>query len=111
MSQGDPFGELASKITDPIVGLQVKLQSPCRCHCDTARIVKGEWLNVPFCCEGCGMERGRLSYATVTFVRRAIELWGRPTSPIELKHANYIETSSQPSGAGAETSSHTPTEN
>jgi hypothetical protein len=111
MNQHDLFGELASKITDPIVGLRVRLQRPCRCRCDIARVVKGQWLNVPFCCEGCGMERGRLSYMTVTFVRRAIELWGRPTSPIGLKHANYIETSSQPSGAGAETSSHAPTEN
>ena len=55
--QYDLFGELVSKITDPIVGLQVKLQSPCCCHCDIARVVKGEWLNVPFCREGCGIER------------------------------------------------------
>jgi hypothetical protein len=104
MSQRDLFGELASKITDPIIGLRVKLQSPCRCRCDTARIVRGEWLMSPLACEGCGM-----SYATITFIRRAIELWGRPTSPIKLNHGNYIETSPQPSGAGAETSSHAPT--
>jgi hypothetical protein len=107
MSQGDLFGELASKISDPMVGLRIKLR-PCRCGCDAARIIKGQWLNVPFCCEGCGMERGRLSYATITFIRRTIELWGRPTSPIELRSGNYIATSSQPSGAGAETSSHAP---
>jgi hypothetical protein len=97
----DLFDELGSKITDPIVGLQIKLR-PCRCRCDTARIVRGEWLMVPFACEGCGIERGRLSYAAVTFVRRTIELWGRPTSPIELRPGNYIETSLQPSGADAE---------
>jgi hypothetical protein len=108
MKQFDLFSELASKNTDSITGLRIKL-SPCHCRCDTARMVKGEWLNVPFACEGCGMERGRLSYATVTFIRRAIEIWGRPTSPIELKRENYIEMSSQPSDAGAETSSHAPT--
>jgi hypothetical protein len=108
MSQGDLFGKLAAKISDPIIGLRVKF-NPCRCRCDVARIVKGEWLNVPFACEGCGIERGRLSYATITFIRKAIEIWGRPTSPIELKRGNYIETSSQPSGAGAETQSTAPT--
>jgi hypothetical protein len=95
-------------ITDPIVGLKVQTPTQCKCRCNIARIVKGEWLNVPFCCEGCGIERGRLSYATVTFVRRAVEIWGRPTSPIELKHGNYIATSSQPSGADAETQSIAP---
>jgi len=104
----DLFGELVSKITDPIVGLRIKL-SPCRCRCDIARVVRGEWLNVPFACEGCGIERGRLNYATITFIRRAVELWGRPTSPIELKHGNYIETAPQPSGAGAEARSIAPT--
>ena len=91
MSQRDLFDELASKITDPIVGLRIKLD-PCRCHCDTARVVKGEWLMVPFVCEGCGMERGRLSYATVTFVRRAIEIWGRPTSPIARSAGSKLHT-------------------
>jgi hypothetical protein len=105
---GDLFGALDAKITDPIVGLRIKLQ-PCRCGCGTVRVVKGEWLMVPVACEGCGMERGRLSYATITFIYRAIELWGRPTSPIELKRENYIATSPQPSGAGAEMQSTAPT--
>jgi hypothetical protein len=34
MNQRDLLGEIVSKITDPIVGLQVKLQSPCHCRCD-----------------------------------------------------------------------------
>jgi hypothetical protein len=101
MSQRDLFGEIDAKITDPIVGLWIKLQ-PCRCGCGTARIVRGEWLMVPFCCDGCGAERGRLSYATITFLHKAIEIWGRPTSPIELKRRNYI-LSSSPSGAGETT--------
>jgi hypothetical protein len=108
MSQCDLFGELDSKIADPIIGLRIKL-NPCRCRCDIARVVKGQWLMVPFACEGCGVERGRLSYATITFIHKTIELWGRPTGPINLKHANYIATSSQPSGAGAETQSTAPT--
>jgi hypothetical protein len=105
----DLFGELASKITDPFVGLQIKLDDPCRCHSYIARVVKGEWLNTPFCCEGCGRERGRLSYATLTFLRRVVEAFGRPAEPIKLKHGNYIETSPQPSGAGAQMQSIAPT--
>jgi hypothetical protein len=104
------MNDLFGLVSDPIIGLRVKLDS-CRCRCDIARIVKGQWLNVPFCCEGCGMERGRLSYATITFIRRIVELWGRPPSPIELKNGAYIATSPQPSGAGAETQSAAPTEN
>jgi hypothetical protein len=110
MSQRDLFGELDAKITDPIVGLRIKLQ-PCRCGCDIARVVKGKWLMVPFCCDGCGAERGRLSYATIVFLHKTIELWGQPPGPIELKRGNYIETSSQLSGAGAEAQSTAPTRN
>jgi len=110
-SQVDLFGEFASKISDPIAGLRIKLSSPCCCHCDIAHIVRGEWLNVPFACEGCGIERGRLNYATVTFLRRTVEIWGRPTSPIQLRSENYIAASPQSSGADAEVQSTAPTRN
>jgi hypothetical protein len=96
------MNDLFGFVSDPIIGLRIKLR-PCRCGCDIARVVKGEWLNVPFACEGCGMERGRLSYATITFIRRTAELWGRPTSPIELRRGNYIDTSLPSSGADAAT--------
>ena len=84
--QYDLFGELVSKITDPIVGLQVKLQSPCCCHCDIARVVKGEWLNVPFCREGCGIERD-VDELMAGWVR----WWdGKPTDQVMVRVADHI---------------------
>jgi hypothetical protein len=84
--QYDLFGELVSKITDPIVGLQVKLQSPCCCHCDIARGVKGEWLNVPFCCEGSGIERD-VDELMAGWVR----WWdGKPTDHVMVRVADHI---------------------
>src|SRR5262245_50843799 len=47
--------------------------------------VEGKWLNVPLLCTSCGIERGRLSYETLKFIRRVVETFGRPTEPIKLK--------------------------
>jgi len=86
--------------------LRVKLR-PCRnCGCISAHITKGEGIT----CDSCGGERGRLDADTQRFLRDFIAIFGRPTSPIEIKQSNYTETSLQPSGAGAETSPLAPTE-
>jgi len=91
MNQHDLFGELVSKIIDPIVGLKVQMPTPCRkCHCIIACTAEGQWLNVPLLCTSCGIERGRLSYETFKFIRRVVEIFGRPTQPIKLKQGNYF---------------------
>ena|SRR5262249_33257328 len=80
------------------IGMRVKLR-PCRsCGCISAHIVKGEGIT-PLACDSCGIERGHLDHETQRFLRDFIAIFGRPTSPIEIK-----QTSLQPSGAGAETS-------
>jgi hypothetical protein len=88
-----------------VIGLRVKLR-PCRkCGCISAHIAKDEGIT----CDSCGGERGRLSRETQRFLGDSIAIFGRPTSPIEIKQSNYTETSLQPPGAGAETSSPAPT--
>ena len=97
-------------VTDPIVGLKVQTPTPCqKCRCVTARIAEGQWLNVPLLCTSCGIERGRLSYETLKFIRRVVETFGRPTEPIKLKQGNLPKQFPQPSGAGAEAQSTAPT--
>jgi hypothetical protein len=82
-----------------VIGLRVKLR-PCRkCGCICAHITKDEGIT----CDSCGGERGRLSRETRRFLGDFIAIFGRPTSPIEIK-----QTSPQPSGAGVETSSLAP---
>jgi hypothetical protein len=98
-------------MTADLAGLRIMLNNPCRCGCSTARVTAGQWQNTPFCCDDCGIERGRLDDMTQHFIREFIKHLGRPTSPIELRHQNYIETSSQPPGAGAQIQSPAPTEN
>ena len=102
MNQRDLFGELVSKITNPIVGLKVQTPTPCKCRCTIARIAEGQWLNIPLLCTSCGIERGRLSYEMFKFIRRVVETFGRPTQPIKLKHGNCIPSSSS-SGASETT--------
>jgi hypothetical protein len=73
-------------------GLRVKLR-PCRnCGCISATIVKDEAIT----CDSCSRTRGRLDSETQRFLRDFIAIFGRPTSPIEIK-----QTSPRPSGAGA----------
>lgn len=85
--------------THDLAGLRIKLH-PCRaCKCDTARIVGGEWRTTPFVCEQCGRERGRLNEMTQHFIGEFIKLFGRPSSPIEIRQSHYLKTSPQPSGA------------
>ena len=106
MSQRDLFDELVSKITDPIVGLKVQTPTPCKCRCAIARLAEGKWLNVPLVCTSCGIERGRLSYETLKFIRRVVETFGRPTEPIKLKQGNLSKQFPHDAGA-AETSRQT----
>ena len=80
MNRRDLFGELVSKITDPIVGLKVQTPTPCKCRCAIARLAEGKWLNVPLVCTSCGIERGRLSYETLKFIRRVVETFGQSSS-------------------------------
>lgn len=99
-------------LLNDLVGLRFKLRTPCRfCRCDAACVGNGQWKNLPLCCEQCDRERGRLTYGTQRFIHEFIKLCGRPTSPIEIRQSNYIETSLQPSGAGAETDATAPTRN
>jgi hypothetical protein len=100
MNQHDLFGELVSKIIDPIVGLKVQMPTPCRkCHCIIACTAEGQWLNVPLLCTSCGIERGRLSYETFKFIRRVVETFGRPTEPIKLKKTDLSKQFPHDAGA------------
>ena len=84
-----------SVLTNELIGLRIKLLAPCVCKkCDTARIIGGEWRATPFVCELCGRERGRLNDVTQHFIREFIKLFGRPTSPIEIRQSNYVEQTS-----------------
>src|SRR6516165_1823177 len=87
-------------VTDPVVGLKVQMPTPCRkCHCITARTAEGQWLNVPLLCTSCGIERGRLSYETLKFIRRVVETFGRPTEPIKLKRSDLSKQFPHDAGA------------
>ena len=99
MNRRDLFGELVSKITDPIVGLKVQTPTPCKCRCAIARLAEGKWLNVPLVCKSCGIERGRLSYETLKFIRRVVETFGRPTEPIKLKRSDLSKHFPHDAGA------------
>src|SRR5262249_1701818 len=93
-------------VTDPIVGLKVQTPTPCKCRCAIARMAEGQWLNVPLLCTSCGIERGRLCYETLKFVRRVVETFGRPTEPIKLKKTDLSKQFPHDAGA-AETSRQT----
>jgi hypothetical protein len=87
-----------------LIDLRVKML-PCRaCGCITGRIAARQAV----VCESCARKRLRLDRETVRFLTDFIEVFGRPTSPIEIRKS---ETSLQPSGAGAETDSIAPNRN
>jgi hypothetical protein len=79
------FDLFIKHVTNPIVGLKVQTPTPCTCRCTIARIADGLWLNIPLLCTSCGVERGRLSWETLKFIRRVVETFGQPTEPIKLK--------------------------
>src|SRR5215469_3955380 len=87
-------------VTDPIVGLKVQMPTPCqKCRCITTRTAEGQWLNVPLLCTSCGIERGRLCYETLKFIRRVVETFGRPTEPIKLKKTDLSKQFLHDAGA------------
>ena len=96
MSEINDFN--AARKCAPIIGLRVKLR-PCHaCGCISAHITKGEGIT----CDSCGGERGRLSHETQRFLGDFTAIFGRPTSPIEIRQSNFTKTSPQPTGAGAD---------
>jgi hypothetical protein len=84
-----------------LTGLRVKLRPCRRCQCLTGSIAEDNTV----ACDSCGGTRHRLDHETQRFLCDFVAIFGRPTSPIEIR-----KTSLLPSGAVAETSSIAPIE-
>jgi hypothetical protein len=82
-------------------GLRVKLHPCRRCQCVTGHIAEDNAV----VCDCYGTARLRLDHETQRFLYDFIAIFGRPTSPIEIR-----KTSLLPTGAGAETPSIAPIE-
>ena len=66
-----------------IIGLRVRML-PCRaCACMSATIIKG----LVMACDSCGRKRGRIDGEVQRFLRDLVTIFGRPTSPIEIRQA------------------------
>jgi hypothetical protein len=66
-----------------IVGLTVKLPSPCRCGSHLATIAIGHVLQ----CE-CGARRNPLTERTVNFITAVAHTFGMPADPIILRRGD-----------------------
>jgi hypothetical protein len=72
-------------MSDPLIGLAVGTDRPCRCGASGGKIRKaGEAYVVQ--CRHCSLLRMKLSDATVNFLRPTIREFGAPAEPITIMH-------------------------
>jgi hypothetical protein len=84
--------------------LQVRLPASCsKCSCVIA-LISRENNGHSLRCASCGAPLGRVSNAAERFLQKFVELFGRPTKPVEIHHNSKTELSLPPSGAAADDS-------
>jgi hypothetical protein len=86
----DLFGDEAEpQQTDPLVGLTVDLEDPCK-WCRTHLVIigagKGPHL-ASLKCKACGEHRGWMSRQSYTFLTKTTEQFGRTSEPIKVRRA------------------------
>jgi hypothetical protein len=83
------FGD-ASPSADPLIGLEVSLPDACpRCALTIAVIGAGRAMHKASLHCRCGRHRGWVSEEPYQFLRKTIELFGRPTTPIAIRRNRH----------------------
>jgi hypothetical protein len=73
---------------DPLIGLVIDLQDPCKCGAYVVVIRPGKGPHIAeLRCEACDHHRGWLSQQTAGFINKTIEQFGRLTDPIKVRRA------------------------
>ena len=82
----------------------MRLPASCsKCDCVIA-LISRENNGHSLRCTCCGAPLGWVSDAAERFLQKFVELFGRPTKPIEIHHNGKTELSPPPSGAVADDS-------
>jgi hypothetical protein len=75
--------------TDPLIGLVVDLEDPCR-RCRTHLVIIGAGKGphaAALACKACGEFRGWVSRESYRFISETIKHFGRTTTPISVRRA------------------------
>jgi hypothetical protein len=85
--QPDLFGRTNS---DPLLGLQVRIDHNDHCHDDVAELHPGTHQHAyALRCAVCGRHRGWLPRASVPFLEKVLASFGKPTTPIVLRNSRH----------------------
>ena len=83
-----PLEDTSPPSDNPLIGLVVDLQQPCKCGAYVAVIGCGKGPHLASLrCEACDEHRGWLSQQTHSFISETIKRFGRPTDPIRVRRA------------------------
>jgi hypothetical protein len=95
---------VATDSAGPLDGLEVRMPASCgKCGCVIA-LIQTETNRRSLRCAFCGTPLGRVSDAAERFLLKLVQLFGRPTKPIEIHRNRNPELSPPPSGAVADDS-------
>ena len=83
-----PLEDMAPCNGDPLFGLVVDLEDPCKCGTRLVVISSGKGPHsASLRCEACNRHRGWLSKTTHSAISETIKLAGRTTEPIKVQRA------------------------
>jgi hypothetical protein len=86
------MSDLFHETLPPPPGLAVRTPDSCKCGTNTATIGAGAGPHIASLhCVDCGAHRGWLSHEVCSFVNEAIQLFGRPTTPIAIRRGRSGE--------------------
>ena len=75
-------------LDDPLIGLVVDLQDPCKCGAHVAVIGPGKAQHAASLrCHACDRHRGWLAKQTHNFISESIKQSGRSADPIKVQRA------------------------
>jgi hypothetical protein len=81
-----PLEDTSPPSDNPLVGLVVDLQQPCRCGAYVVVIGPGKGPHLASLrCEACDVHRGWLSQQSHSFISKTIEQFGSTTEPIKVR--------------------------
>ena len=81
-----PLEDTSPPSDNPLVGLVVDLQQPCKCGAYVVVIGPGKGPHLASLrCEACDVHRGWLSQQSHSFISKTIEQFGSTTEPIKVR--------------------------
>ena len=106
INQLDLFGATvaaAPELTEPLLGISVRLPDLCKCGDAIAVIGPGKGMHrASLACNSCGFFRGWISFESYNFITAIINKFGAPTTPILIRRRSEQAPPTSPDQIGGD---------